>query len=80
MELADGQALVDGAIRLTEVSDTYGCSFHSDFYETLAGYLSEKLDKVPEIGDVYQEQGLIFTVKEADVTRIKRIHIKKEDA
>ena len=80
VELAQGEALVDGAIRLSEVSDTYGCSFHSDFYETLAGYLSEKLDKVPEDGDRYQEQGLIFTVKEADATRIRTIHIKKEDA
>lgn len=80
VELAEGQALVDGAIRLTEVSDTYGCSFHSDFYETLAGYLSEKLDKIPETGDVYQEQGLIFTVKEADATHIRMVHIKKEDA
>lgn len=80
VELAQGEALVDGAIRLSEVSDTYGCSFHSDFYETLAGYLSEKLDKVPEDGDRYQEQGMIFTVKEADATRIRTIHIKKEDA
>ena len=80
VELAQGEAQVDGAIRLSEVSDTYGCSFHSDFYETLAGYLSEKLDKVPEDGDRYQEQGLIFTVKEADATRIRTIHIKKEDA
>lgn len=80
VELGEGQVLVDGAIRLTEVSDTYGCSLHSDFYETLAGYLSEKLDKVPEAGDVYQEQGLTFTVNEADATRIKTIHIKKEEA
>ena len=78
VELAQGEALVDGAIRLSEVSEKYGCSFHSEFYETLAGYLSEKLDKVPETGDVYQEQGLIFTVKEAGTTRIRTIHIKRE--
>ena len=78
VELAQGEVLVDGAIRLSEVSEKYGCSFHSEFYETLAGYLSEKLDKVPETGDVYQEQGLIFTVKEAGTTRIRTIHIKRE--
>jgi CBS domain containing-hemolysin-like protein len=80
VQLAQGEALVDGAIRLSEVSEQYGCSFHSEFYETLAGYLSEKLDKVPEKGDFYQEQGLIFTVKEADATHIRTVHIKKEES
>lgn len=78
VELAQGEALVDGAIRLTEVADRFGCSLHSEFYETLGGYLSEKLDKVPVEGDFYREQGMLFTVKEADVTRILTIHVKKE--
>lgn len=78
VELAQGEALVDGAIRLTEVADRFGCSLHSEFYETLGGYLSEKLDKVPVEGDFYREQGMLFTVKEADATRILTIHVKKE--
>lgn len=78
VELAQGEALVDGAIRLTEVAERFGCSLHSDFYETLGGYLSEKLDKVPVEGDFYREQGMLFTVKEADATRILTIHVKQE--
>ena len=78
VELAQGEALVDGAIRLTEVAERFGCSLHSEFYETLGGYLSEKLDKVPVEGDFYREQGMLFTVKEADATRILTIHVKKE--
>lgn len=78
VELARGEALVDGAIRLTEVAERFGCSLHSEFYETLGGYLSEKLDKVPVEGDFYREQGMLFTVKEADATRILTIHVKQE--
>ena len=78
VELAQGEALVDGAVRLTEVAERFGCSLHSEFYETLGGYLSEKLDKVPVEGDFYREQGMLFTVKEADATRILTIHVKKE--
>ena len=78
VELAQGEALVDGAIRLTEVAERFGCSLHSEFYETLGGYLSEKLDKVPVEGDFHREQGMLFTVKEADATRILTIHVKKE--
>jgi len=78
VELAQGEALVDGAIRLTEVAERFGCSLHSEFYETLGGYLSEKLDKVPVEGDFYREQGMLFTVKEADATRILTIHVKQE--
>lgn len=78
VELAQGEALVDGAIRLTEVSERFGCTLHSEFYETLGGYLSEKLDKVPVEGDFYREQGILFTVKEAEATRILTIHLKRE--
>lgn len=78
VELSKGAALVDGRIRLSEVSEKFGCSLHSEFYETLAGYLSEKLDKVPEIGDSYGEQGIRFTVKEADETRILTIYVERE--
>lgn len=78
VELSKGAALVDGRIRLSEVSEKFGCSLHSEFYETLAGYLSEKLDKVPEIGDSYEEQGIRFTVKEADETRILTIYVERE--
>lgn len=78
VELSRGAALVDGRIRLSEVSEKFGCSLHSEFYETLAGYLSEKLDKVPEIGDSYEEQGIRFTVKEADETRILTIYVERE--
>lgn len=78
VELAQGEALVDGAIRLTEVAERFGCGLHSEFYETLGGYLSEKLDKVPVEGDFYREQGMLFTVKEADATRILTIHVKQE--
>ncbi len=78
VELAQGEALVDGALRLTEVAERFGCSLHSEFYETLGGYLSEKLDKVPVEGDFYREQGMLFTVKEADATRILTIHVKQE--
>lgn len=78
VELAQGEALVAGSIRLTELSDQFGCTLHSDFYETLGGYLSERLDRVPQEGDSYREQGILFTVKEADETKILTIHLKRE--
>ena len=79
VQISDDEAVLDGSVKLSELSERLGATFTSEFYETLAGYLSEKLDKVPEKGDVYKEQGFVFTVEEADATKIHKVHLKKEE-
>ena len=79
VQISDDEAVLDGSVKLSELSERLGATFTSEFYETLAGYLSEKLDKVPEKGDIYKEQGFVFTVEEADATKIHKVHLKKEE-
>ena len=79
VQISDDEVVLDGSVKLSELSERLGATFTSEFYETLAGYLSEKLDKVPEKGDVYKEQGFVFTVEEADATKIHKVHLKKEE-
>ncbi len=80
IQLVNGEADIDGAVRLDEISEKLGIPLQSDFYETIAGFLSEKLDKIPAVGDTYTENGIIFTVTSADNTHISTVHIRKEGA
>ena len=55
-----------------------GILLQSEFYDTLAGFITEKLDKIPQVGDYILENGYKFTVIDGDETHIKRINIYKE--
>lgn len=44
-------------------------------YSTLSGYLMEKMNKIPDEGDSYQDAYLRYTIKEADDNRIKIVKV-----
>lgn len=73
------EILLDGTTRLTDLSEKLGIPLHSEFYETIAGFVTERLDKIPESGDAITENGFVFTVKEADKTHAKQILVRKEN-
>lgn len=70
--------LVDGTVRLLDIEEKFGITLHSEYYETLAGYLAEKLDKIPAAGDSMSDSGCIFTVIEADDRRVSKIRIERD--
>ena len=45
--------------------------------ETIAGYICEKLDRLPVVGDSIETGNFIFTVTEMDKRRISKIHCEK---
>lgn len=65
-QINENEAIVSGATRLIDLSEKTGLSLKSDNCETIAGYLSEKLDRIPQVGDCYRIDGWSFTVTEAD--------------
>ncbi len=79
INFSSGEILLDGTTRLTDLSEKLGIPLHSEFYETVAGFVTERLDKIPESGDAITENGFVFTVKEADKTHAKQILVRKEN-
>ncbi len=47
-----------------------------DGYQTLSGYLMEKLERIPDRGDTYSDEFLKYTVKIVEGNRIKKVHIR----
>ena len=78
IESGASSVLVDGTVRLIDIEDKFGITLHSEYYETLGGYLSEKLDKVPCAGDSMRDSGCVFTVVEADERHASQIRIERE--
>ena len=73
---AQGEMIVDGKTRLIDLSETLGTQLHSDFNETVAGFVMEKLDKVPAAGDSFVYEGWCFSVCAVAGLRVRSIGIK----
>ncbi|MBO5137758.1 MAG: HlyC/CorC family transporter [Spirochaetaceae bacterium] len=78
IQINSTEAVLDGAARLTELSEKIGISLQSEYYETLGGYITEKLDRIPCVGDKIQEGEFLFTVIEATSTKVTKIRLSKE--
>jgi len=73
---ADGGYEVDGGVPLRTVNDGLGTSFHSDEFETIAGLVLERLDRVPETGDSFEADGHVVEVIAMDDSRIDALSIR----
>jgi CBS domain containing-hemolysin-like protein len=45
-------------------------------YETLAGFLTTSLARIPEKGAVYEQDKIRYTVLDAEPQRVKRVKIE----
>ena len=78
VEQEDGTLIVDGNMQLQELLEKF--SAESDEYEadTVGGWASEMLEKVPEVGDSFSLDNLCFTVTEMDGFRVTRMKVTKK--
>ncbi len=80
-EIADGEYIVDGQVKLDDVNECLGLSLTSEDYDSLGGYIIGYLDRLPAKGDKVEQDNLTLVVDSMIKNRIDKIHIyiKKED-
>jgi CBS domain containing-hemolysin-like protein len=67
--------VVDGVLRSDELYDATGFRLPEGPYETLAGFLLDRLGKIPSGGESVTEHGWRFTVVEMDRRRIEQVSV-----
>jgi CBS domain containing-hemolysin-like protein len=55
---------IPGTTRLVDISADLGISLNSAFYDTIGGYISERIGEVPAVGASIDEGGFRFTAVE----------------
>ena len=68
---------IDGSTRLIDLEDTLRIKLESKMNETIAGYICEKLGRIPMVGESIEEGNLIFTVEEIEGHRIAKVHVEQ---
>ena len=67
--------LIPGDLRLDDVNELLGMNLSSDNYDTLAGWLLEQFDALPEKGEAILVDGITYRVEEQSQRRIRLVRI-----
>ncbi len=69
--LEDGSFRLQGGTHIETIADALKLSFDPNGdYDTVAGFLIDKLDRIPQVGEEVDFQGVKFVVDEADERRV----------
>jgi putative hemolysin len=81
-KLPDGRVRLDGLMLLTDFNDLFAVDLKDQNYETIAGYMLGKLDRIPKVGDevdvpVNDQEALRLRVDVMDGKRIAWIVLSR---
>ncbi len=76
--LPDGTVRIDGMALMEDVNETLNLNLHSPHYDTMAGFLLDRLGHIPKEGEsvVLEEEGVKLTVERMDGLRIDKIRLE----
>jgi putative hemolysin len=69
------ECLVPGDMKIDDVNELLNLDLFSEDYETLAGWLLERFDALPETGESIQKDNVVFIVEEQSQRRIQSVRI-----
>lgn len=79
-EVGPNEYIVEGSINLDDLNDQLDLDLSSEDYDSLGGFIIERLDRLPEVGDhITTEDGIRMIVEKLDKNRIERVHLYLPD-
>ncbi len=75
-EIDEREYIVEGSINLDELNSRQELELNSDEYDSLGGFIIERLDRLPEAGDsIDTDEGIHMVVDRLDKNRIALVHL-----
>jgi putative hemolysin len=74
-QLEDGSIELDGLLHRDDVHELAGIELPEGHFNTLAGYVVDRLGRAPQVGDTVEALGHRFTVTELDGRRASRVRV-----
>lgn len=76
VELPGGAYSLSGRTHVDVLTELFGRGPREDTFDTVAGFLTTKLGRIPRAGERYEEDSLLFIVEEADRRRVLRVRVE----
>ena len=67
--------VINGNSKLTEIQELLQVELVSKDYESLGGYLMDKMGKIPTQGDIYEDDNFKFVISSMDKNRINKVKV-----
>jgi len=72
-----GEWLLEGSLHPDEVFDMCGLLVPDGDYETLAGFVLERLGRIPSVGEAFEHDGWHVEVAEVDKRRVAAVRLRR---
>jgi putative hemolysin len=73
--------VLEGGVGIRELESQYQLTLPRDgVFETLAGFILARLQKIPKVGDGFDFEGHRYTVEEMEGHRIAKVRVEKLEA
>ena len=80
-EKDEREYIVEGSTNLDDLNDRLDLDFNSEEYDSLGGFIIERLYRLPEAGDsIHTEDGIHMVVDKLDKNRIELVHLYLPEA
>lgn len=80
-EVDEREYIVEGSTNLDDLNDRLSLDLNSEEYDSLGGFIIERLDRLPEAGDsIHTEEGIHMVVDKLDKNRIELVHLYLPEA
>jgi putative hemolysin len=76
-QLSEDEWLIDGRLPVDDAQELGFPLEEADDYDTIAGWLLDTIDTVPEVGDIFDIQGYRFKVQSMRRNRISMLRVSK---
>lgn len=71
---------VDGGMSIFDLREELEIELPAGDYETIAGYVLERLGHIPKVGESFVSDGFVITVTEMDGVKIEKVRLVREPA
>ncbi len=79
-QISENEYIFLGRIDLDDFAEIMGMELPEGDADTLAGFLYEKLGRVPQGGEIVRENGLLLTIEQVSARRIRRVRVIHESS
>lgn len=77
IKIDEHAVIIDGATRLIDLSERLQIPLVCEYYDTIGGYITEKIGDIPEKDSYIIEGGFRFTVLEVEERHITKVKIER---
>lgn len=79
-QVGEREYIVEGSLKLDDLNDALGLTLSSEDYDSVGGYVIERLDHLPHAGEfIIDDLGIRMQVDSVDKKRIAKVHLYLPD-